>query len=204
MSTAQLELLDYRRRVSEIYAAVRAEARTDPEQSHALWRAARDDLFRTHPQSPLAPGHPFRETGIPYGPYDPRLRFELDLLPPTTTSTLTLNTGDGVTQLTSIGHVELPGPVSGSVEVWWLDQYAGGVFVPLRDGSAGKTSYGGGRYALDTAKSSDLGGTGHSLVIDLNFLYHPSCRYDPAWVCPLAQAENRIEATIQAGERLQP
>ncbi len=202
MSTPQLELLDYRRRVSEIYAAVRAEAQTDPEQSHAFWRAARDELFRTHPQSPLAADHPFRETGIPYWPYNPELRFELELLPPTTDRPLTLNTGDGTTTLTSIGHLELPEPLAGSVEVWWLDQYAGGVFVPLKDGSAGETSYGGGRYMLDTAKSSDLGGTDHSLIIDLNFLYHPSCRYDPAWVCPLAQAENRITATVSAGERL--
>jgi hypothetical protein len=36
----------------------------------------------------------------------------------------------------------------------------------------GDTSYGGGRYALDT----DLGGTASTLVIDLNFLYHPDDR----------------------------
>jgi uncharacterized protein (DUF1684 family) len=85
-----------------------------------------------------------------------------------------------------------------------MRQYGGGMFVPVRDGTAGTTSYGGGRYALDTAKSADLGaglgGTG--LVLDLNFLYHPSCRYDPEWQCPLAPLGNRLEAPIEAGERL--
>ena len=63
-------------------------------------------------------------------------------------------------------------------------------------------SYGGGRYLLDTAKGADLGGTDGSLVVDLNFLYHPSCRYSDSWVCPLAPAGNTITAPVRAGERL--
>lgn len=51
-----------------------------------------------------------------------------------------------------------------------------GPFLPLRDGTSGRSSYGGGRYALDTAKGADLGRRDENLVIDLNFLYHPSCR----------------------------
>jgi len=38
--------------------------------------------------------------------------------------------------------------------------------------------------------------------VDLNFLYHPSCRYNPAWQCPLAPAGNVIAASVRAGERL--
>jgi uncharacterized protein (DUF1684 family) len=100
-----------------------------------------------------------------------------------------------------VGRVELPAPVDAAVDVWWLQQYAGGLFLPLRDGTAGQTSYGGGRYLLDTAKGADLGGTTRTLVIDLNFLYHPSCRYSSAWQCPLAPAGNTITAPVHAGER---
>jgi uncharacterized protein (DUF1684 family) len=201
VSTPELELTDWRRRVGALYAEVRAQS--DPEQAHALWRAGRDDLFRTHPQSPLAPDHPIRETGISYWPYDPALRFELEVKPAETDQTVGLNTGqDGTTTLVPAGRVELPAPLNGSIVLWWLHQYAGGLFAPLRDGSAGDTSYGGGRYLLDTAKGADLGGGDDTLIIDLNFLYHPSCRYDPAWVCPLAPAGNRIEASVLAGERL--
>jgi hypothetical protein len=48
---ATLELLDWKRRVSELYADVRATA--DPEAAWRHWRETRDELFRTHPQSPL-------------------------------------------------------------------------------------------------------------------------------------------------------
>jgi uncharacterized protein (DUF1684 family) len=199
---AGLELADWRRRVSELYAAVRAERA--PERGHELWRAGRDELFLTHPQSPLPAGDPLRDTGLPYWPYDPALRFSLPLLAAAQPgSELSLDTGaDGQTTLVRVGRIELPPPLSATVDLWRLRQYGGGLFLPVRDGTAGQGSYGGGRYLLDTAKGADLGGSGETLVIDLNFLYHPSCRYDSAWVCPLAQPGNRIAAPIAAGERL--
>ena len=197
---AELQLADWRRQVSELYSAVRAAS--DPADGHALWRAGRDRLFRDHPQSALTADDPLRDSGLPYWPYDPALRFEL----PVTAAggaTLELSTGgDERTDLRLVGRVQLPAPFDASLDVWWLTQYAGGLFVPLRDGTAGDTSYGGGRYLLDTAKSADLGGSDGSIVIDLNFAYHPSCRYNPAWVCPLAPAGNTIAAPVLAGERL--
>ena len=200
MSTPELELADYRRRVAELYDAVRAEP--EPQTAHSLWRSGRDDLFRNHPQSPLPPGDPLRGTGLPYWPYDPSLRFELELRSAPERRRLPLPAGGGTTTLELIGHVELPAPLAATVDVWWLDQYAGGLFVPLRDATAGSGSYGGGRYLLDSAKSADLGGTTSTLIVDLNFLYHPSCRYDSAWVCPLAPPGNTITTPIRAGERI--
>ena len=201
VANQRLELADWRRRVAELYAAVRVEA--DPEQGHARWRDGRDALFRTHPQSPLGPDDPLRGTGLPYWPYDPALRFEPPLLAAPEPVRLRVPTdGDGITTLVLAGRVELPEPLAATVDVWWLDQYAGGLFVPLRDGSAGSTSYGGGRYALDTAMGADLSGGPGTLVLDLNFLYHLSCRYDAAWQCPLAPPGNTIAAPVNAGERL--
>jgi uncharacterized protein (DUF1684 family) len=197
--TTALQLADWRRQIGALYAAVRAEP--DPAQGHALWRAGRDELFRDHPQSPLPADDPLRRTGLPYWPYDPDLRFTLDVHPPELpgTSIAVPTDNDGTTEMTLIGHVDLPAPLDASVDLWWLRQYGGGLFVPLRDGSSGDTSYGGGRYALDTAKGADLGG---AVVFDLNFLYHPSCRYDVAWQCPLAPPGNTIAAAVHAGERL--
>jgi uncharacterized protein (DUF1684 family) len=201
MVTGELELADWRRQVSALYAAVREER--DPERSHAVWRAGRDALFQGHPQSPLPPGDPLRSTGLPYWPYDPGLRFALPLQPPAAPAQIALPSGaDGTTSLRLVGHIEIPSPVSARVDVWWLEQYAGGLFLPLRDGTAGDGSYGGGRYALDTAKGADLGGGFERLVVDLNFLYHPSCRYDSQWQCPLAPRGNTIGYPVRAGERL--
>ncbi len=186
--------------VSELYAAVRAE--DDPKAAHALWRRGRDELFRTHPQSPLPPGDPLRATGVPYWPYDDALRFELPLLPAEREDSRSVPSSDGTIPLTLIGAVRLPAPMDAVIDVWWLQQYGGGLFLPLRDGTAGRSSYGGGRYALDTAKGADLGGGPGSLIVDLNFLYHPSCRYNHAWQCPLAPPGNTIPASVMAGERL--
>jgi uncharacterized protein len=200
---AELELIDWRRRVAELYAQVRREI--DPAVGHRVWRAGRDELFKWHPQSPLLPDDPLRATGIPYWPYDPRLRFVLALVPPDRDETLAVPTpGDGTIALRLAGHVTLPLTVPVRVDVWWLHQYGGGIFIPLRDGTAGTSSYGGGRYLLDTAKGADLGNEGRAasplLVVDLNFAYHPSCRYNPAWVCPLAPPGNTTPVPIAAGE----
>jgi len=114
-----LEVADWRRRVAQLYAAVRAAA--DPERAHARWRAGRDELFGTHPQSPLPPGDPLRAAGLPYWPYDPRLRFEVPLLPAPGPARLRVPTGgDGTTTLVLAGRVELPAPLPVTLDVWWL------------------------------------------------------------------------------------
>jgi hypothetical protein len=200
-SPAELQLVDWRRRVAALYAAVRAEP--SARDGHALWRRGRDELMREHPQSPLLPGDELRRTGVPYWHYDPELRFAVELEAATEPATLALQTGGSeTTGLRRVGTVLLAAPVNATLDVWWMEQYAGGLFLPLRDGTAGDTSYGGGRYLLDTAKGADLGGDGTRLIADLNFLYHPSCRYNADWQCPLAPPGNRIAYAVRAGERL--
>ena len=76
------------------------------------------------------------------------------------------------------------------------------MFLPFRDSTNGTSTYGGGRYVLDTVKGADLGGSLDRLVVDFNFAYHPSCAYDPRWSCPLAPVGNVLDVPIEAGERL--
>ena len=199
MSEEYLTLLDWRRRVADMYSAVRAKLPTDAQAAHALWRSTRDELFRSHPQSPLLPSERATFRGLPFFDYDPRLakRGKVRALPE---ERYDVGTSDGgVIPFVRFGAVDLD---VGSLEVFWLDAYSGGVFLPFRDATAGKTTYGGGRYLLDTAKSADLGAIGDELVLDFNFAYHPSCRYDPKWVCPLAPLGNRLQVAIEAGERM--
>jgi uncharacterized protein (DUF1684 family) len=199
MHSSQLSLVDWRRRVNEMYADVRADS--DHEGAHERWREARDRLFREHPQTPLLEDDPMRETGLPYWPYDPSLRFEAALLAVEPEADRVVQAGDdGDLAMKLIGRVDLSG--TGSLDVWWLRQYGGGIFLPLRDGTSGDGSYGGGRYVLDTAKGSWLGGADDRLLLDLNYAYHPSCRYNPRWQCPLAPAGNTVSTRIEAGEQL--
>ena len=193
-----LTLLDWRRQVAELYARVRAAE--DPEEGWRAWRAGRDALFAGHPDSPLDEAGRTRG-GLPVAPYDPALRFRPRLDTDVEPVRLQLPTAhDGTVAMDRIGRVTL-GDL-GRLDVWWLGGYGGGVFLPLRDGSAGTATYGGGRYLLDTIKGADLGGDAGSLVVDLNFAYHPSCTYDPRWSCPLAQQGNRLDSVVAAGEQL--
>jgi uncharacterized protein len=195
-----LTLLGWRRRVAALYAAARSAR--DPEIGWRTWRDGRDELFAGHPDSPLDDGARASFRGLPFAPYDGALRFETEVLPAAPQRLEVPTASDGVVPFERIGVVELSG--IGRLDVWWLDSYGGGVFLPLRDGTAGSTTYGAGRYLLDTVKGADLGGDDARLVVDLNFAYHPSCTYDPRWSCPLAPEGSRVSTPVAAGEQLPP
>jgi uncharacterized protein (DUF1684 family) len=88
-----------------------------------------------------------------------------------------------------------------TLDVYWLEGYGGGLFLPFADATSGSETYGAGRYLLDTVKGADLGSSEEELVLDFNFAYNPSCAYDPQWVCPLAPAANRLGVPVRTGER---
>jgi uncharacterized protein (DUF1684 family) len=194
---ASLSLLDWRRRVFAIYAAVRAA--DDPEAGHRLWCAERDILLAEHPDSPISDRTRF--TGVPVAPYAPDLRFEVRLDTDVPSERREVPTGtDGIVPFERLGVVTLPD--LGRLDVWWLAAYGGGLFVPVKDALAGSLTYGGGRYLIDTIKGADLGGDvrGGRLVLDFNFAYNPSCAYDPSWACPLAGPGNTLSAPLPVGE----
>jgi uncharacterized protein (DUF1684 family) len=184
-----LDVLDWRRRVSAIYREVRENP--DPPDAHARWCRSREQLVATHPASPN------RHSVLRHAAYDPALRFEAVVDSDVEPQRLEIPTGtDGVVPFERIGTVRL-GAV-GTLDVWWLDSYGGGVWLPFRDRSP--ETYGGGRYLLDTVKGADLGGSASALVVDLNFAYNPSCAYSEQWACPLAPAGNVLAVEITAGE----
>jgi uncharacterized protein (DUF1684 family) len=193
-----LDVVDWRRRTFALYAEVRAAA--DPAAGHELWRRGRDDLFATHPASPVPPEERGGFSGLPVGDYDPAWRFDA-AVEPASSEPWQVETGtDGTVVFERLGVARL-GEL-GSLDVWRLTSYGGGVFVPLKDGSSGRPagSYGGGRYVIDTVKGADLGSDGGRLTLDLNFAYAPSCAHDPAWACPLAPAGNTLVADVSVGE----
>jgi uncharacterized protein len=201
MDNAGLALLDWRRRVHAVYTAVRAA--TDLAQAHALWSAERDDLFAHHPQSPIAVDRRAAFTGVPVKAYDPAWRFELPVEVDVEPLHIDVATGtDGMVPFDRVGRVVVPDV--GSLDVWALRSYGGGLFIPLRDRTANRTTYGGGRYLIDTAKGADLGSdaAAGTIVLDFNFAYHPSCAYDAAWACPLAPPGNVLDVEVSVGEQL--
>ncbi|MDP3209281.1 MAG: DUF1684 domain-containing protein [Rhodoglobus sp.] len=196
-----LEVADWRRRVFAMYALVRDSA--DPFRAHQMWQRTRDELFAGHPSSPLLPEDRAAFSGLPTTLYDGGWRFELPIVA-AEPAHLEVDTGtDGTVPFDRIGRVDVPDV--GSLDVWHLKSYGGGLFIPVRDALAGVAggTYGGGRYLLDTIKGADLGPgqVPDHLVLDFNFAFNPSCAYDPAWACPLAQPGNVVPVEIPVGER---
>ncbi|MCW2974840.1 MAG: hypothetical protein JWM06_121 [Actinomycetia bacterium] len=197
----ELDLLDWKRRVFELYADVRATP--DPEEAWQDWRTVRDNLFRTHPQSPLDVEAHEGFSGLDYFAYDAALRVLADVEPAEDEAREIAGSAGSSTLFRRFGRArfELDGSPQ-ALELYWLEGYGGGLFLPFGDTTSGQETYGGGRYLLDTVKGSDLGGDGGQLVLDFNFAYNPSCSYDPRWACPLTPPANRLAIPVRAGEKV--
>ncbi len=195
-----LDLLDWKRRVFALYQEVRESH--DPEKAWLLWRRTRDRLFSSHPQSPLPEDRRGGFAGLSYFDYGARARVWGELRPASSETYEIGTSGDGSYSFTRLGlvHFEMEGQEA-HLELYWLEGYCGGLFLPFRDATSGEETYGAGRYLLDTVKGADLGQEGDRLLLDFNFAYNPSCSYHDAWVCPLAPPPNWLEVPIRAGEK---
>jgi len=187
-----LELTDYRAAVARMYLEA-----ADLED----FRSRRDKLFATHPQSPIPAAERPSFTGIRYFAPNPEAIVEAAVR--AEPGEIDIDTGgpDGIVHYRRAGVLATP---FGELSLWWIAAYGGGLFLPVRDGTCGHGTYGGGRYLTDTVKGTHGRGlevlSGDRVRLDFNYLYNPSCAYDDAWLCPLAPPENRVTARIEAGE----
>jgi uncharacterized protein (DUF1684 family) len=197
---ALLDLVDWRRRVGDLY-------RIGGPDAIVRFRQQRDELFRSQPQSPIEPDERASFKGLRYFPHDGAYRVPARF-EPADGSELLIDTGgeDGAVRYRRAGRLAFElGDLPCRLTVLSLVQYAGGLFVPFRDGTSGRETYGGGRYLFDTAKDTDglvleITPGASDVVIDFNYAYNASCAYSPRWACPLAPPENYLTIPIRAGE----
>ena len=195
-----LDLVDWRRKVGDLYRITGPDALT-------RFRKGRDELFRTHPQSPIEEDERASFKGLHYFDPDPAYRVSARF-EPGDGSELAIDTGgeDGAVRYRRAGRLAFT--LAGQeckLTVLSLVQYAGGLFVPFRDLTSRGETYGGGRYLFDTAKDTDglvleIKPGSLDVVIDFNFAYNASCAYSPRWACPLAPPENHLPVAVRAGE----
>ena len=76
-------------------------------------------------------------------------------------------------------------------------KYRNYLFLPFKDGTTGKETYGGGRY-LDLRMRDIQNG---QLILDFNKAYNPYCAYAEGYPCPIPPATNTLSASVRAGER---
>ena len=197
---AYLDLVDWRRRVGDLF-------RLTGDDALPRFRQGRDELFRTHPQSPIEPDEHATFGGLRYFDPDPAFRVRARV-EPADGSDLVIDTGgeDGAVRYRRAGTLVFTLAAEPCrLTILSLVQYAGGLFVPFRDRTSGRETYGGGRYLFDTAKGTDglvleLSAGSPEVVIDFNYAYNASCAYSPRWACPLAPPENHLAVLVRAGE----
>jgi uncharacterized protein (DUF1684 family) len=83
------------------------------------------------------------------------------------------------------------------------EQRGESLFFNFRDGTNGKTTYGGGRFLYASLPDNGVEQPGR-LVVDFNRATNPYCGYTPYAICPVPPAENTLPIAIEAGEMAYP
>ena len=161
-------------------------------------------MYRDHPQSPIPAAARADFAFCRFYDYDPAWRTiaVIENAEPDATE-IAASTG-GTFSFTRIGiaRFALQGQEH-ELELAWNDGTAVASSSPSPTRRAGESTYGGGRYLIDTVKGADLGfdRDAGTAVLDFNFAFNPSCSYDARWACPLAPAANRLPIAVTAGEQ---
>jgi len=181
------------------------------EDELTAFRARKDAFFKTAPGSPIPHERRHDFTGLRYFPASEGHRIEgVTLAPePDPESTAEIVTSDGKTRTAwrvgtlefdaPGGHGRLAGftfghdPSAHDAEGGAAD--GGELFVPFRDATSGRETYGAGRY-LDLEREDD--GT---YTLDFNVSYNPWCAYAEQYSCPLPPPENWLPFRVEAGEQ---
>ncbi len=165
-------------------------------------RMERDAAFKSGASSPILAEERRTFRGLSYYPIDPNLRFSARLHRHPSPRQIRMGTNTGeIRSGLRYGYFEFR--VLGEdcrLQVYRLEdapETGGGanLFVPFRDATSGKETYGAGRY-IDLKENT----TG---VYDLDFnrAYNPYCAYNSQFSCPVPPAENTLKVPIRAGEK---
>ena len=161
-------------------------------------RSMKDEFMARHPESPFVAGRvPFHE--LRYFPIDPTFRLEatLERLPTPEEAYLRTNR-DNQAVMRYLGDLvfRLRGR-SLRLRVYHAGEGVGtSVFVPFRDGTSGRESYGPGRYLTLELNESDR------YDLDFNRAFNPYCAYTDEYECGYPPAENDLPVAIRAGEKV--
>ena len=166
------------------------------------FRAEIDDFMEYHPQSPLSPDQQEDFMGLYYFDEDPAYVFEVEVERFSDDEPLIeMQTNTGETR-----HYRRWGRFAFEVDgeeaslVVYSDPHAGDFFLPFKDATNGRDTYGAGRY-LDNHRPG-LRPMGEArLLVDFNYAYNPYCAYNEYYSCPLPPADNWLKVPIRAGEK---
>lgn len=163
------------------------------------WRASllaarkeKDGWMKRDPHSPIPRGERAAFAGLSYWEPDPRFRFAIRPEPLHGAAPVVMQTSDG-----QIRHytpaAKLTFEVGGETATVVAYEQGHEWFLPFRDATSGKESYGAGRY-LEVQP-------GDPCVLDFNQAYNPWCAYSEDFSCPFPPFDNWLKVAVRAGER---
>jgi uncharacterized protein (DUF1684 family) len=138
--------------------------------------------------------------GLQYFPIDPRYRVVASFVPNAKPTTIKVPNVLGMVE-------DMPSPGTASFTIDGvsaaqplrldavLEPGETQLFFIFRDETAGKTTYGGGRFLY-----ADPPANGR-VVLDFNKAYSPPCAFTAYATCPIPPKENRLAIAIEAGEK---
>ena len=167
----------------------------------AAIRAAKDESFKSDPDSPVPADKKAALLPLAYYPIDELYAVPASLEPATDRTPIQVPTSIGkIRNLERIGTLKfsLKGQLLRLTAFRDLEsQDVNRLFVPFSDLTSGAETYPAGRYMeLDPTPTGIY-------VVDFNVAYHPYCYYSPEYDCPYPPKENRLEVPIRAGEKMQ-
>lgn len=163
------------------------------------FRADKDAFFRDDPRSPLTDEQRARFEGLSYFPEEPAFAIEgrLELQGVDRDEPIVMQTSTGGEQTyRRAGVVRFEVDGQPAQVTLYVSPGMHELFLPFRDATSGKETYGAGRY-LEVDTPGDDG----RVLVDFNDAYNPYCAYNPNWSCPIPPGENWLSVPIPAGEK---
>ena len=167
-------------------------------------REIKDAFFAQQWQSPIPPQDKPQFKGLEYYPPGPSYRFELELHEYREKQAVRMAYTKGNEQ-DFLRWGEFRFTISGkeqALHAYKANPQEERLFVPFKDTTSGKETYGAGRY-LDLEPERDRTADG-KWILDFNQAYNPWCVYSESYTCPFVPMENWLEVSIQAGEKNYP
>lgn len=166
------------------------------------FRRQKDKFFNENPDSPILPEEKDAFEGLKYFPIDLTFRVLARFIPEAHPGIFRVQTTTGGhKEYARVGRLEfeLDGQrLNLTAFMPPADEPLHGnrLFVPFRDRTSGKETYGAGRYLDLNKKATD------EYVVDFNRAYNPYCAYSPYYSCPLPPGENNLPIEVRAGEKM--
>ena len=164
-------------------------------------RRNKDQFFAMHWESPLPLEDREKFTGLAYFPVNPDYRFALSMHEYKDREVVEIqDTAGAMRQYLRWGEFRFRiGNEECSLQAYKSNPGEDRLFVPFKDATSGKETYGAGRY-LDLNSASDRTPDG-KWVLDFNRAYNPWCAFSANYTCPYVPPENWLKVPIRAGEK---